>query len=214
MSVIFPDDITGFPGPLKGFEDIKRYWDKTSAKLTAKILPGEVYVTKEDEAIVTVLGSCVSACIRDPVFGIGGMNHFMLPISKESSSESQVGLATRYGNYAMEKLINEILKNGGMRKNLEVKIFGGGRVLSNMHMLDIGQRNISFVKEYIATEDLRLLSEDVGDKYPRKVQYFPLTGRVRMKKLRAMHNTTIVDREQNYLKMIAKEPDTTSIELF
>ena len=203
-----------FPAPLSGYEDIKRYWDNTTHKLTAKILPGEVYVTKDDEAIVTVLGSCVSACIRDKVFGIGGMNHFMLPISKETSNESQVGLATRYGNFAMEKLINEILKHGGVRKNLEVKIFGGGRVLRNMNMLDIGQRNIQFVRNYIETEGLRLLAEDIGDNYPRKVQYFPLSGRVRMKKLRSMHNRTIIDREEDYMKKIAKEPDTTDIELF
>ena len=207
-------NFTDFPAPLKGYENIKRYWDKTSNTLTAKILPGEVYVTKEDEAIVTVLGSCVSACIRDSVFGIGGMNHFMLPISNDQHADSQVGLATRYGNYAMEKLINEILSHGGMRKNLEVKIFGGGRVLSNMNMMDIGQRNITFVREYILTEGLKLLAEDMGDNYPRKVQYYPLSGRVRMKKLMSMHNRTIVDREQDYMRKIAKEPDTTDIELF
>lgn len=200
--------------PLKGYADIKRYWDKLSNKLTAKILPGEVYVTKEDEVIVTVLGSCVSACIRDKVFGIGGMNHFMLPISNPEEEKNAYGLATRYGNYAMERLINDILKNGGMRKNLEVKIFGGGKVLSNMNLLDIGSRNISFVKEYIEVENLRLLAEDVGDVFPRKVYYHPLTGRVRMKKLRNMHNRTIIDREERYMKEIRKEPETSSVELF
>ena len=99
----------------RGFQDIKRYWDKTNDIFAAKILPGEYYVTANNEAIVTVLGSCVSACIRDKVFGIGGMNHFMLPINKNETNEkiSAMGNAARYGNFAMEQMINDILKNGG-----------------------------------------------------------------------------------------------------
>lgn len=202
------------PRPIRGHGDIKRYWDKTTNMATAKILPGELYVTKDDEMIVTVLGSCVSACIRDRIFGVGGMNHFMLPLSAEKNSVSEVGLSTRYGNFAMEKLINEILKNGGIRENLEVKIFGGGKVLANMTMLDIGNRNIDFVREYIQAEGLKLLAEDVGDSCPRKVHYHPLTGKVRLKKLRSMHNRTILDREERYMQEIAKEPVATNIELF
>ena len=119
---------------LRGFNDINRYWDKTHDTFAAKILPGEYYVTANNEAIVTVLGSCVSACIRDKVFGIGGMNHFMLPINKNMSDIDIAAMsnAGRYGNFAMEKMINDILKNGGTRENLEVKIFGGGRVLKDM----------------------------------------------------------------------------------
>ena len=202
------------PKTLSGYEQIKRYWDERENKYTAKILPGEVYVTKDDEVIVTVLGSCVSACVRDPIFGIGGMNHFMLPVSKEDANPADTGLAARYGNYAMEQLINEILKNGGMKKNLEIKIFGGGRVLSNMTMMDIGARNIRFVKEYIRMEGLKLLAEDLGDLYPRKVHYHPVTGRVRLKKLRAMHNRTILDREERYMSQIISKPDASEIELF
>lgn len=214
MNSLNNDIPDALPIPLKGHEGINRYRDKLTNIATAKILPGELYVTKEDEIIVTVLGSCVSACIRDEVFGIGGMNHFMLPLSSDNSGGSETGLATRYGNFAMEQLINEILKNGGMRENLQVKIFGGGKVLKNMTQLDIGNRNISFVKEYIQMEGLKLLAEDVGDNFPRKVHYHPLTGKVRMKKLMSMHNRTILDREEKYLLEIAKEPATTDIELF
>ncbi|MFK5913913.1 MAG: chemoreceptor glutamine deamidase CheD [Woeseiaceae bacterium] len=201
---------------LRGFSEIKRYWDKTNDIFAAKILPGEYYVTANNEAITTVLGSCVSACIRDTVFRIGGMNHFMLPLGKEMNhtEQSLMSNAARYGNFAMEKMINDILKNGGTRENLEVKIFGGGLVLQNMKSLDIGRGNIDFVREYIALEELRLVGEDVGDVFPRKVIYFPLTGRVKVKKLRQMHNRTIIEREDDYMSSLDKPADTPDIELF
>ncbi len=201
---------------LRGFHDINRYWDKTHNIFAAKILPGQYYVTANNEAIVTVLGSCVSACIRDKVFGIGGMNHFMLPLNKGMSHAevSSMSNAGRYGNFAMEKMINDILKNGGTRENLEIKIFGGGKVLKNMQTLDIGNGNINFVREYIKTEQLNLVGEDVGDVFPRKVIYFPLTGKVKVKKLRQLHNKTIIERETNYMSSIEVKPVESDIELF
>jgi len=201
---------------LRGFHDINRYWDRTHETFAAKILPGEYYVTANNEAIVTVLGSCVSACIRDKVFGIGGMNHFMLPINRSVSHAEVAAMsnAGRYGNFAMEKMINDILKHGGTRENLEVKIFGGGRVLQNMQSLDIGNGNINFVREYIETENLKLVSEDVGDIFPRKVMYFPLTGKVKVKKLRQMHNNTIIERESTYMSSLEVKPAESDIELF
>ena len=144
--------------------------------------------------IVTVLGSCVSACIRDPIRGIGGMNHFMLPAGQRDDADRWqhgcLDAAARYGNYAMELLINTILKHGGNRAHLEVKIVGGGRILT--HMTDIGQRNITFVRDYLRTEGLQVIAEDVGDIHPRKVYYLPSLGKVRMQKLRALHNDTIL----------------------
>ena len=217
MGLIVEKPDIPMPKCLRGFHNINRYWDKVHATFAAKILPGEYYVTINDEAIVTVLGSCVSACIRDRVFGIGGMNHFMLPDGEGKVAASTVqgnSDATRYGNHAMEQLINDILKNGGRRENLEIKIFGGGRVLQNMQSLDIGQRNIRFVKEYIKTEALALLSEDVGDVFPRKVVFFPSTGKVRVKKLRSMHNNTIIERERSYRTEIVEKPIAGDIELF
>lgn len=203
------------PRALRGFTHINRYWDKVHDSFAAKILPGEYYVTINDEAIVTVLGSCVSACIRDKVFGIGGMNHFMLPVSREQASlMRRTEESARYGNFAMEQMINDILKNGGRRENLEVKIFGGGRVLQNMQSIDVGRRNIDFVKEYIATEGMSLLKEDVGDIYPRKVMFFPATGRALVKRLRSMHNNTILEREENYMQDLEEKPATGDIELF
>jgi len=187
---------------LPKYDHIRRYWDPTRNQHAAKILPGEYYVTTENEMITTVLGSCISACVRDPVFGVGGMNHFMLPESGAGASDtwndSLVSASARYGNVAMEHLITDIQKFGGVRENLEVKITGGGRVLAMM--TDVGKRNIVFVREYIRAEGLRLMAEDVGDIYPRKVVYSPRTGRVQVKKLRSVHNDTVFRREQQYME--------------
>lgn len=213
MTILNASQPLKLPPALRGFKHIKRYWDKTNDSIVAKILPGELYVTSSNEIITTVLGSCISACIRDPIFGIGGMNHFMLPMSTSDTSQNdKLGSAMRYGNYAMEHLINEILKNGGERANLEVKLFGGGRVLT--HMTDVGKRNINFALEYVNTEGLKLVAEDLGDIYPRKILYNPLTGKARQKKLRNMHNQTITQREEAYRQDIDKTPVSSEIELF
>ncbi|MDH5517293.1 MAG: chemoreceptor glutamine deamidase CheD [Gammaproteobacteria bacterium] len=196
---------------LPEFEGIKRYWDKTNDCVAAKILPGEYYVSVTNELITTVLGSCISVCIRDPKNGIGGMNHFMLP--KDNSNDgSIVSDAARYGNYAMEHLINDILHYGGERRNLEFKVFGGGKVL-DMKM-NIGQKNIDFVFEYLKMENFSVLTDDVGDIYPRKVNYFPKTGVARVKKLKKLHNQTIITRENRYLDEIKKAPVVSDVELF
>lgn len=204
------------PPALPGFARINRYWDPHEECFAAKILPGEYYVTLHGELVVTVLGSCVSACIRDRVFGVGGMNHFMLPSEGGAAVKPGRGQSmdesARYGVYAMELLINEILKNGGRRENLEVKITGGGRMLANMS--DIGKRNIDFVRQFLATEGLEISAEEVGDIFPRKVYYFPATGKVRVKKLRTMHNNTISSREHEYLEELRKHTGDSSVELF
>lgn len=199
------DGVKAAPPRLTGFEGINRYWDPTHNMFAAKLLPGEHYVTREREMIVTVLGSCISACVRDPVTGVGGMNHFMLPASQNESHRTWGGsndkdYTMRYGDFAMKRLLNDILKNGGRRENLEVKIFGGGRILPQM--TDIGGRNIAFIHEYIGANGLRLANEDTGGIYPRKVYYFPREGKVRVKKLRTLHNDTIMLREATYLEQL------------
>lgn len=202
------------PLVLPGFEHVRRSWNNTYEAYAARLLPGEYYVTINDEGVYTTLGSCISACIRDRVSGVGGMNHFMLPASSDADGWKSTSLsaATRYGNFAMEHLINVILKNGGQRQNLEVKIFGGGRILANM--TDVGMRNINFVRDYIQTEGLRVVAEDVGDIYPRMVVYFPATGKVRVKRLRSLHNNTIVEEEIRYISTVESKPVGGDIELF
>ena len=204
------------PPLLPGFEHVRRSWNATYGAYAARILPGEYYVTQSGEGVYTTLGSCISACIRDRVSGVGGMNHFMLPASgrEEPSAWTATGLgaATRYGNYAMEHLINVILRNGGVRKNLEVKIFGGGRILENM--TDVGKRNITFVRDYLKTESLTIVAEDVGDVFPRMVVYFPATGKAKVKRLRSLHNNVIVNQEKAYIDVISDQPVAGEIELF
>ena len=204
------------PPVLPGFEHINRYWDAKHDIFAAKILPGEYYISAHGELITTVLGSCVSACIRDPRTGLGGMNHFMLPDSNNRNhgawENTPVSVQTRYGNVAMERLINVILAAGGKKRNLEIKLFGGGRVL-NIDT-DIGGKNVEFVKKYLAAEGLRIQSEDVGGACPRKIQYFPLTGRVRMKKLRKMHNNTLAEREEKYVKELERAVVKGKVDLF
>jgi len=201
------------PDCLADFDHVNRYWDRSQNSWSAKILPGEYYVTiQPNEIVATTLGSCVSACIRDKVFGIGGMNHFMLPVKSEHASDYWMDSATRYGSYAMEHLINDILKNGGNRKNLEVKLTGGGKIMQNMS--DVGERNIEFVLEYLQTENLDVIVQDLGGIYPRKVMYFPATGRLRVKKLRSMHNETLIQREKSYQHELELQPDSGGIELF
>lgn len=196
---------------LDGFEKIKRYWDKSQGVQTAKILPGEYYVTRNNEIIETVLGSCISACVRDKKLKIGGMNHFMLP-ANNSGQDSWTSLSTRYGNFAMEHMINDILKNGGVKSNLEVKITGGGKMFDSSN--DIGLNNITFVREYLEIEKLKILSEDVGDIYPRKVRYCPITGLLKVKKLKSLNNE-VVAQEKQYSQEIVSEPSVTGeIELF
>jgi chemotaxis protein CheD len=200
---------------LPGFEHMRRFWDPTHGCMTVKVLPGEFYVSSQEEMVSTVLGSCVSACIRDNERRIGGMNHFMLPepMSGERNDWSAaIGRAARYGSDAMEQLINAILKAGGRRDSLTVKIFGGGRVLAQM--TDVGQRNIAFVKRYLETERLNLVAEDVGDIYPRQLQFFPASGRVRVRQLRSQRDAELAANEQRYLKRLANDPIKGEVELF
>jgi len=198
------------PATLPGFESIKRYHDRSNNHIIARILPGEYYVSTSDEMITTVLGSCISACIRDKRSGIGGINHFMLPGSS-SGNQQYNDVATRYGGFAMEHLINEIFKHGGKRQNLEIKLFGGGNIISTL--TDIGKRNIAFVRDYLRYETLPISTEDMGGAFSRKINYFPKTGRVMVKKM-STAATKYVEREKAYQHSIDEKPVISDIDLF
>jgi len=189
------------------------YYDRQFNTQAAKILPGGYYVTKRDMMIVTVLGSCVSACIRDRQTGIGGMNHFMLPFS-DADASNPLSQSARYGAYAMEILINHVLKLGARRSCLEAKLFGGGNVMQGFTVNKIGMRNAEFALNYLKIEQIPLISQDLLDIHPRKVYYFPKTGRVLVKKLRNLHNATISGREQQYQQRIVVEKPGDDVELF
>jgi chemotaxis protein CheD len=189
------------------------YFDRSFNSQAVKLLPGEYYVTNKDMLLVTVLGSCVAACIRDNLSGIGGMNHFMLP-DGGGDANSPMNASARYGTYAMEVLINELLKLGARRSNLEAKVFGGGNVLDGLTVANVGQRNADFVLKFLATENIRVVAQDLVDIYPRKVYFFPKNSKVMVKKLRTTHNNTISLREKDYRKRLLKEKSAGEIELF
>ena len=205
-----------WPPVLPGFEHLGRIWDNANDVCATKILPGEYYVTKNHEVVTTVLGSCVSACVRDPMSGVGGMNHFMLPGETGKALDKWGGtdsLATRYGIAAMENLINDILKQGSRKERLEVKLFGGGTVLA-MEVSDVGNRNIQFARQFVEAEGLSVASEDLGGTHPRKVNYFPRTGKVMVRRLRSLQNRTVIDTEKRYQSQVCDKPQPGEIELF
>jgi chemotaxis protein CheD len=188
-----------------------RYYDNTFAMDAVKLLPGEYFVTKRDMVLVTVLGSCVAACIRDRVSGIGGMNHFMLPDDKSSSP---VAMSARYGSYAMEMMINQLLKAGAQRSNLEAKVFGGGNVLRGFTVTNVGERNADFALQYLQKENIRVVAESLLDIYPRKVYFFPNSGKVMVKKLQHANNNTIIEREAEYSMRLKNADIQGDVELF
>ncbi|WP_018936525.1 chemoreceptor glutamine deamidase CheD [Thioalkalivibrio sp. ALJ24] len=196
------------------FAHINRYWDRMNNAPAAKLLPGECYVSVSSaELITTVLGSCVSACVWSPKAGVGGMNHFMLPEGERNSGWGPaISNATRYGTHAMEFLVNELLKLGAERDDLRIKMFGGGRVMAGMS--DVGARNIAFLRRYAREEGFEILAEDVGGPWPRKVVFFPASGRVRLKKLVSLHNNTLLEREQDYRRRLEGEDMSGDVELF
>ncbi|MBK4736128.1 chemoreceptor glutamine deamidase CheD [Noviherbaspirillum pedocola] len=157
------------------------YWDHRFSCDTAKLLPGEYFGTDRDMMIVTVLGSCVAACLRDRVSGVGGMNHFLLP--EDLDGPAALAPSPRYGNFAMEALIIELLRLGACRENLEAKVFGGGNVISGLTAVNVGERNAAFVKAYLHEQKIPVVAEDLNDVRPRKVHFFPRTGRVLVKSL-------------------------------
>jgi chemotaxis protein CheD len=196
------------------FAHIQRRLDMRLNAVVATLHPGDYYVAERGELIGTVLGSCVSACVRDRRLRVGGMNHFMLPADQSDGERvwgQSASAATRYGNVAMERLINEILKLGGQRRDLEVKLVGGGRMLDTMS--DVGARNIQFVREYVRTEGFCVVGEDLGERCARKVLYDPASGHARVKRLSRMVGHLLAE-ERRYQRDIHRTAVGGDIELF
>jgi chemotaxis protein CheD len=175
---------------------------------TVKVLPGEYYVSQDDLMVMTVLGSCIAACIWDPKIRVGGMNHFMLP-------EGGGDTSGRYGSYAMELLINEMIKLGARRETMQAKVFGGGQVMHSFTTLNVGERNTQFVLDYLQTERIAIISKDVLDIHPRKVCYFPATGKAMVKRLAHSHPEMFETQERKAsATLVAKSASGGSVDLF
>ena len=202
------DRQTGAPGK----DSRELYYDSYFGLHAAKIGPGELYASKRNILIVTVLGSCVSACLRDPVARIGGMNHFMLP-DRAGNNTTLLSEPARYGAHAMEMLINNLLSMGARRERLEAKVFGAGRVLAGMS--DVGARNAQFALEYLERERIPVHARDVGGESARKVYLFVETGRVLVKEINELRNDTVLNRERAYATAIGgKRISGGDVELF
>lgn len=190
----------------------RRFFDPTHAAWMVKVFPGEFYVTREpDEILVTVLGSCVSACIRDPAVGVGGMNHFMLAKGR-SGSWGDDQQSTRFGNFAMEKLINELIKAGCARERMEIKVFGGGNVIDASTA--VGTDNAEFVMRYLEAEGLRCAAEDLGGGHPRRIHYYPTSGRVVRRLLGTGETYAITREEREYADRLRSRQPAGEIHLF
>ncbi|MFD2178739.1 chemotaxis protein CheD [Veronia pacifica] len=205
---------------LKGHPEgskVMRYYLPSRQKMLVKIHQGEVYVTSEDELIGTGLGSCISACIWDPEVSLGGMNHFMLPFGTsddiaEWDPTQWRSKAARYGNYAMELLINTLIQQGAEKKRLQVKLFGGGVVMGECAA--IGEKNIAFAKDYVSSEGLTLVGSDLGDDFPRKLMFDPCTGQAWVKKMRGFREE-VENFDKKYRRVLqSRKVDSGDSELF
>lgn len=183
------------------------FWYETQLQCEAvKVLPGEYFVDSEQLLIMTTLGSCVAACLWDSRAGVGGLNHFMLP-------EGQ-GASGRYGSYAMERLINEMLKRGASRGSLQAKVFGGARVIAGMGSLSVGERNTAFVLDYLKTERIPLVGKDVLDNCPRKVCFMPATGKAMIKRLALTSAEEVLAQDRKAALQAARAAAGGSVDLF
>jgi chemotaxis protein CheD len=185
------------------------FYDAHFRNDAVKVLPGEYFVHDEDLLIMTTLGSCIAACLWDRERKIGGMNHFMLP-DGEGGADSG-----RYGSYAMELLINEMIKRGATRTTMEAKVFGGGAVISGMNSINVGERNTIFVLDYLRTERISVVSKDVMDIYPRKVCFLPHTGKAMVKRLASANTEALVAQERAAAaKAVPASSGAGSVDLF
>jgi chemotaxis protein CheD len=191
------------------------YYERQFDRNAVKLLPGEYFVSDDDIVLSTVLGSCVAACMWDHIAKVGGMNHFMLPgaTDRARTEPDPIGLAGRYGVFAMEQLINELIKRGARKVNLEAKLFGGGAVLKNFTAINVGERNAEFVLDFLRTEGIRVVSHDLMDVFPRRVAFFPVSGRALCRKL-AQADASVVSAEQQYNARLNTAKAGGDVELF
>ncbi len=192
--------------PRKNGEASFFFYDSHFKAPAVKVLPGEYFVDTEDVLIMTTLGSCIAACLWDRSANVGGLNHFMLP---EGNGESG-----RYGLFAMELLINEMLKKGASKSRMEAKVFGGGAVISGMSSLNVGERNTNFVLDFLKTERIPVVSKDVMDIYPRKVCYLPRSGKAMVKRLAAANDAILAQDRTAVQKVQPVANSGGSIDLF
>jgi chemotaxis protein CheD len=193
----------------------RRSFQDASGATIVSVAPGDHYVTDDkNQIIVTLLGSCVAACVRDTITGVGGVNHFLLPSSDQHDLAQGSDEAMRFGDYAMEQLLNSIYRRGGQRGRLEVKIFGGARVLGGSSMLKIGEQNIAFVERFLKTEGIPIVARSVGGTVPRRIRYQPATGRAWVQELDKTSAVSVTQQEENYRRTFVRQQPAGDVEFF
>jgi len=184
------------------------FYDSHFGNEAVKVLPGEFFVHDEDILIMTTLGSCIAACLWDRDRRVGGINHFLLP---EAGSSADSG---RYGTFAMDLLIGELVKRGATRSSMEAKVFGGGAVISGMTTINVGERNTAFVLDYLRTERITVVSKDVEGIHPRKVCFLPASGRAMVKRLASANTEAMAAQERAAVSRAAPMTGGGSVDLF
>lgn len=184
------------------------FYDAHFGNEAVKVLPGEFFVHDEDILIMTTLGSCIAACLWDRERRVGGINHFLLPDAGGSADSG------RYGAYAMDLLIGDLVKRGATRSSMEAKVFGGGAVISGMNTLNVGERNTAFVLDYLRTERITVVSKDVEGIHPRKVCFLPASGRAMVKRLASANTEAIAAQERAAASRAAPVASAGSVDLF
>ena len=188
------------------------YFDTRRASDAVKLMPGEYFAHDPRVLLTTTLGSCIAACLWDRHAQVGGMNHFMLPHGGSAAARAASG---RYGSYAMELLINELLKRGATRATLEAKVFGGAQLVVGMDALNIGEMNTAFVLEYLATERIPVVASDVRGSVARKVCFVPASGKALIKRLARTADNAVFDRDRGAAqRRVAASVAGGSVDLF
>jgi chemotaxis protein CheD len=172
------------------------YYDARHANVAVKILPGEFYVDNQDLMVMTTLGSCIAVCLWDSHAGVGGMNHFMLPEGD--------GASGRYGSFAMELLINELLKRGALRSRLQAKVFGGAAVIQSAIGTQVGERNARFALDYLQGEHIAVLGQDVLGPHPRQVCFLPHSGRAMVRRIPALQPSELLQQERAAAQQVSQ----------
>ncbi|KPF49567.1 chemotaxis protein CheD [beta proteobacterium AAP121] len=197
--------------PRKSGEASFFFYDAHFKNEAVKVLPGEFFVADEDLLVMTTLGSCIAACLWDREKRVGGMNHFLLPDTGQSGGAD----SGRYGSFAMDLLIGEMVKRGATRSTMEAKVFGGGAVISGMNTINVGERNTAFVLDYLRTERITVVSKDVLDIYPRKVCFLPASGKAMVKRLASANTEALLAQERAAATKAAPAVSTGgSVDLF
>ena len=190
----------------------RRYFDHTLNSLVVWVGEGDCYISSSPyEVLSTLLGSCVAVCMRDPEICTGGMNHFLLP-ENPSSDDELPSFALRYGSHAIESLTNALVSRGAQRSRIEVKVFGGANIRNIGN--GWGHANANFVENYLKRERLNVLASDLRGTQPRRLRYFPATGRAQLSKNSEVPVTTLAAKEFRLAKKLKREKDRSSIEIF